>query len=108
MTNGEWTGGPFIKTDLTYANSARVVVFIDAGPDGYFLSDHGQGYDDALMIGSQRHFVKAAGKIGMRGAGFDGRSLFVIVKDPAMIETCAAHLALICREVVNTAAEASL
>jgi hypothetical protein len=92
----------FVRTPLMYPSGATVVVKVDGGPDKYFVSDYGLGYEESEMMGAAGIFSRYARTVAdQAGVGFDQHSFFVIEVSADQLVGAVATIANCSQEAVT-------
>lgn len=69
----------WVGTGVHYPNGTAVMIRIDQDPDGFFVTDDGQGAFAAETMGGSQQYAKAASQVAKRsGVQFDQRCLFSV------------------------------
>lgn len=101
----ECGGECFIQTPLMYPGGSTVVVSISVSGDHLFLSDFGLGFQEAELIGANRHYTRIAPKVGERyGVHFDHHAFFVAEVSRSQAAGAVMALANASKETVDWAA----
>lgn len=79
VTTEHRNGTSFIRVPLTFpSGSGMVVRVMDAYPD-FFVTDFGNGYEEAEMMGGSSIYARYAPHVASRaGIGFEQHSFFVL------------------------------
>jgi hypothetical protein len=98
-------GDTFIRTPLMYVGGSAVVVHMAATGDGYLISDIGQGFQEAELLGAEKSYPRNARKIAYRyGISFDQHALFVPKVSPRQAVGATIAVANSSKEAVDISA----
>lgn len=98
-------GGSFVRLPVLYPSGSSTRVRVDGGPNEFFVSDYGGGYEEADIMGGLATFARVARPIAERsGIGFDQHSFFVMKASAAQLAGAMATIASCSQEAVNTTA----
>lgn len=87
-----------------YPSGGMVLVKIEGGPENYFVSDYGMGYEESEMMGASGLFSRHAKAIAdQAGVGFDQHSFFVIEVPKDRLVGAVATIANCSQEAVTIA-----
>lgn len=71
--------GSYVKLPIFYPSGSEVVIRVSGGPDRFFVTDFGMGFQEAEFIGAEKIYVRHAKQIGQAaGVGFDDHAFFAI------------------------------
>ncbi len=97
--------GALINTPILYPNGSTVVVRVYDGQGRYFVSDFGQGYQEAEMMGASNIFMRHAREVAENaGVQFDNQSFFVLEASKDQLPGAIVTVAACSQEAVNLSA----
>lgn len=95
----------YVRTPLLYPGGATVVVRVDGGPERFFVSDFGMGFDEAEMMGAATIYARHAPAIAERsGVKFDHYAFFLIEVARDRLPGAIVTIANCSQEAVSLAA----
>ncbi|MEL7527479.1 MAG: hypothetical protein AAFN16_17000 [Pseudomonadota bacterium] len=92
----------FISTPLLLPNGATVVVRVSRSVEGFLVTDHGLGADEASLIDGSYFYTRIAAKVAQAAnIGFDQQSFFVLQVSEAQLPGAVTVVANCVHEAVT-------
>lgn len=102
LAHAETFGGfALISTPLMHPSGAYVVVRIEAAGDGFIVTDHGAGYEEAAQIDATKIYPKVARQVAeYAGVVFDELAFFILKASRQQLTGAVATIANCVQEAV--------
>lgn len=102
LAHAETFGGfALISTPLLHPSGAQVVVRIEAAGDGFIVTDHGAGYEEATQIDAIKIYPKVARQVAeYSGVVFDELAFFILKASRDQLTGAVATIANCVQEAV--------